>query len=428
MEEAIKEALQNQSEPPKSSKRQLESAGSFPDTKKPDNTTRPEFERSISDQLKEIRMSCGNENISYIPNQTQTNTTAKHVPASECSYAGTWDKGVTDIINIQILTVNGEDFKGSFKRPEALYVWKNVLGKEEEIIHGISFKMIPRKPLQIVMRLKAKVNIDDYFQRDDFSYNRGEKKADGSFDIICGRILGLRKPKNTNSNPDRQTFTRVNLYGCEFDLTRDQIFAWMAKFGDIHSEPHDIMDRECPNIATGDMSIVMKLEKQIPSFLPMYGKKIRVAYRGMVPVCSNCFDVNHMRVECGNTRANYLDYVNMLIERNRFEPSLFGSWVPRVKKYLDYKKNQRSTRPKPPRNEFEEQSYCETEDKEGNDDKESTTSYKSTETVIDLEDETAQTTETQKTSPNTQPTSKGIFGGMMAKLTSFDSKNTSPKQ
>jgi len=188
------------------------------------------------------------------------------------------------------------------------------LGQEAEILHGISFKTLPRKPLQITLRLKAQINIDETFSRDDFSYNRGEQKADGSYDIICGRILGLRKPKSTLDQPRRRPNpTRVNLYGCDFDLTKEQILDWMSKFGEILSDPQDIMDRECPEIATGDMSVILLLEKQIPSFLPMYGKKIRVAYRGMVTVCSNCFDINHIRVECENTRANYLDYVNMLI-------------------------------------------------------------------------------------------------------------------
>jgi len=73
----------------------------------------------------------------------------------------------------------------------------------------------------------------------------------------------------------------------------------------------------------------------------MYGKKIRIAYRGMVTVCSNCYDVNHMRVECPNTRANYLDYVSMLMKTGRFEKNLFGSWAKRVENYEKFKQDQR---------------------------------------------------------------------------------------
>jgi len=247
------------------------------------------------------------------------------MPASKCSYAGMWDRGGTDIINVEILSINGEDFKGSFKRSEALYIWTEVLGQEAELLHCVSFKMLPRKPLQIDMRLKNQINIDDAFNRDDFSYIRGVQKPDGSYDIVCGRILGLKKPKKTMDNtPRHPSSIRVNPYACDFDLTKEQIFDWISKFGQIMSGPQDIMDCKCPNLASGIMSVLILLERQIPSFFPVYGKRIQVGYRGMVPVCSNCFDENNMRVECGDNRANFFDYVNMLIKTQRFEPTMFG--------------------------------------------------------------------------------------------------------
>lgn len=214
-------------------KRPLMSPDDPRDPKKTNQSQRPDkFERSqleISSKLQQIRVTCGLESQTYIPNSTQPNTGPRYKPASECSYAGTWNKGLTNVINIEIISFNGEEFRGSYKQPEALYIWKNILGKDADALHGISFKKIPRKHFQIVYILKEEKNIDDMFQRDDFSYNRGERKPDGSYDIICGRIMGL-KP-TTKSPPNPQTATRVNLYGCEFDLTKTQIINWMAKFG-----------------------------------------------------------------------------------------------------------------------------------------------------------------------------------------------------
>jgi len=169
------------------------------------------------------------------PKQAQTTCQrAIHQATSECSLAGTWNKGTTDVINLEILSFNGQDFKGTYKRPEALYIGTNVLGQDGGILHGISFKSIPRRPLQIVYRLKQQVNIDEIFSHDDFSYNRGEQKVDGLYNIVCGRILGLRKPRNVYPQPSserRVNPTRINLYGCDFDLTKEQIFNWMSKFG-----------------------------------------------------------------------------------------------------------------------------------------------------------------------------------------------------
>jgi len=157
----------------------------------------------------------------------------------------------------------------------------------------------------------------------------------------------------------------------------------MEKFGDVMSEPMDILDRECPDIATGDISIIMKLHKQIPSFLPMYGKKIRVAYRGMTTVCSNCYDVGHMRIGCENQRANYLDYVFMLMQTERFDRTMFGNWATRAEKFKSYKEDQinakRNQRSKTTYETIDEETYIDQRDE----DELSTSSYKSTGTVVD---------------------------------------------
>jgi len=410
-----------------SAKRPLNSPDDTRDPKKVNQQTQD----SISDQLKAIRVSCSQENSSYIPsNQQEQQAGPRYRPTSEFSFGGNWDRGTTDVINIEILSINGEDFKGSYKRPEALYIWSNVLGMSNSQVHGISFKSMPRKNLQIVYRLKESISIDTAFERDDFSYNRGEKRPDGSYDIVCGRIMVIRKknprPEPVTSRPERPT--RVNLYGCEFDLKKEQIMNWMAKFGEILHEPEDILDRECPEIATGDISIILKLHKHIPSFLPMYGKKIRVAYRGMTTICSNCFDVNHMRVECDNQRANYLDYVHLLIESGRFEPELFGNWISRVKKYREFKDREKSKNKNPPKSNLVEESYVEigteaqekSKEKEVDEDTNSVSSFKSTETILD--NETQMDTNEKNTTPK-----MGVFESVMAKFTSTETRSTQPK-
>jgi len=67
------------------------------------------------------------------------------------------NRGTTDILNMEILSINGDEYKGSFKRPEALYIWTNVLNQDSKNVHGISFKSMPRRPLQLVFRLKQAI-------------------------------------------------------------------------------------------------------------------------------------------------------------------------------------------------------------------------------------------------------------------------------
>lgn len=99
----------------------------------------------------------------------------------------------------------------------------------------------------------------------------------------------------------------------------------MTKFGNVFSY-EEIMDRDSPEYATGDISVKIKLRKDIPSFLPMYGKKIRVAYRGMKTVCSNCFDVGHIKANCESEQVSWIDYIKTL-RGSGFEDELFGSWI-----------------------------------------------------------------------------------------------------
>jgi len=203
---------------------------------------------------------------------------------------------------------------------------------------------------------------------------------------------------------------------------KEQILNWMGKYGEIMSEPMDILDRECPDIATGDISVIMKLHKQIPSFLPMYGKKIRVAYRGMTTVCSNCYDVGHMQIGCENERTNYLDYVSMLMKTERFERNLFGNWAMRAEKYQTFKEEQsRNNRRQKTRvhETIDEESFIDTESKDSNpepvqidEDTRSNSSYKSTETVIEEEFEL---------SPDP------AIGKVIVKVTSFESRTTTKK-
>lgn len=113
----------------------------------------------------------------------------------------------------------------------------------------------------------------------------------------------------------------------------------------------------------------------------------------MTTICSNCFEVNHMRVECGNQRANYLDYVNTLMKSGKFEIGMFGNWKTRVEKYLKFKENLRAQKQATKQVELvelEEETYVEAKDDdrlEKDDDESSISSYKSTETVVEQQPE-----------------------------------------
>jgi len=128
-----------------------------------------------------------------------------------------------------------------------------------------------------------------------------------------------------------------------------------------------------------------------------------------------------MRVECENARPNFLDYVTMLIDSQRFEPEMFGN-----SKNPKIKLSQKTSRPKPTRN-LPKESYVETETLNEDKDYQSVSSYKSTETVVDIDTQENQTESsneagkqmndktTEKSNEAQSPTTS-FLGTVMAKI------------
>ena len=69
------------------------------------------------------------------------------------------------------------------------------------------------------------------------------------------------------------------------------------------------------------------LSENIPEWLPMFGKKVRVFYHGMMRQCNGCFGLGHLKWECKNPKANWRGYVASLKATARFEDQLLGSWL-----------------------------------------------------------------------------------------------------
>jgi hypothetical protein len=70
----------------------------------------------------------------------------------------------------------------------------------------------------------------------------------------------------------------------------------------------------------------LKIEYQIPEYLPMWGKKVRVYYHGISSFCTNCYGVGHPRNECKQKSSTWTDYINYLVGTG-IPSRIFGSWL-----------------------------------------------------------------------------------------------------
>ena len=57
---------------------------------------------------------------------------------------------------------------------------------------------------------------------------------------------------------------------------------------------------------TGNYSVLMKLESNIPQLIPMNGRRIKIYHKGIVKLCTKCFG-NHRKSDCKQEKKNGMD-------------------------------------------------------------------------------------------------------------------------
>ena len=114
-----------------------------------------------------------------------------------------------------------------------------------------------------------------------------------------------------------------------------KVLAWLSNFGkpltpleeETYSFRSDDKD-ECKDpVGTGNLSTKMTIEKEIPQFLPMMGRKVRVYYRGITKLCINCYQPGHIKKNCQNSTIGLIDYVEKFKDNKNFLDELYGNWI-----------------------------------------------------------------------------------------------------
>ena len=107
----------------------------------------------------------------------------------------------------------------------------------------------------------------------------------------------------------------VKIIGCDYKLLESEILNWLVLFGEVLSEIteelfEDATDPECSNlppIGNGNYLVKMRLTKDLPNWMPIYGKRICLDYKGNKKQCNWCFGP-HMRKYCKNERMSLDEY------------------------------------------------------------------------------------------------------------------------
>ena len=134
----------------------------------------------------------------------------------------------------------------------------------------------------------------------------------------------------------------VKLEGTGFDFNKENLKKWLNNFGTLQSEfekdimkfEDDIIDDDDEDdlpktsyVVSGKLAVKIEIREPIPQFLPAFGKKIKVHYRGIEKLCVNCYSGGHIRTECTNERVSWMEYVNLFKEAyTGIDRDLYGTW------------------------------------------------------------------------------------------------------
>ena len=237
-----------------------------------------------------------------------------------------------DNIVIEIRQVNGEPFKGSLHYKEAKFgIWKDCLGMDPTLIHGLTFAFSDY-PI-IKYKLKNQINIDGLRNVEFFEFNRAYKvNGMNRNDVLSCKIKGIRsnyseETSPTETDPDVRW---VKIEWCDYAFEEHEILVWLEQFGQpighITEEIYPDSDSDGDPTGNGTFTVKMKLHTPIPQLLPMWGKRIRIYYRGIQKLCPRCFG-NHPRKNCRSEKRKWLEYVLDFMEHHSQIPEeLYGRW------------------------------------------------------------------------------------------------------
>jgi hypothetical protein len=244
-------------------------------------------------------------------------------------------------IEIALESMNGELFRGTLTRQEVKFqMYKECLGFTDfSNFDGVRFghKGCPT----VIIKFIEAINVDELFPLQHFDFKR-RSSVQGRMrvDVIKCKIRGIRQPggvteqtQNLSQADIDEGVRTVKIDGCDYRVPEESLVEFLSFYGTILSEiMEDTFDdglvtaSSGGNNRTGVYSVTIKLRRDIPQFLPIMGRRIKIHYRGVQKLCPNCFGP-HPKQACHSTKKLWKEYVNEFKDSNTNIPAdLFGKW------------------------------------------------------------------------------------------------------
>ena len=244
------------------------------------------------------------------------------------------DGAFRDEIVVEIQMIDDEVFRGKITLKEArIKIFEEILGFKREDLNGMIIGY-SGGPI-VTYKLFSQFNIDTLKSIEYFELERTVRSRDiDRISKLKCRIRNIRTERRAGDDNYKDEGVRwVKVEGCEWRVDKEKIVEWLSYFGEIRSElTEDTLDEsddsadDLPPIGNGVYSVKMKLEKDLPQFMPLQSKRVRLYHRGIVKRCTNCFGP-HQRRMCQNEKVSWFDYVQWFLKEYPEIPiTLYGKW------------------------------------------------------------------------------------------------------
>jgi hypothetical protein len=125
---------------------------------------------------------------------------------------------------------------------------------------------------------------------------------------LCVKINKINMKDTVRPPSELASVKQVMVDGCQDQLSETQIRLWLGKYGVIQGDVieeavTDVVDNSI--IGTGFYLVAVKLSRRLPNWIPMFGMKVKLSYKGGRMFCKSCFC--HHKTEVGCIKRKWSD-------------------------------------------------------------------------------------------------------------------------
>jgi len=133
--------------------------------------------------------------------------------------------------------------------------------------------------------------------------------------VLSGKLFA--KVRDLKTSRAKSSDRTVRVLSPRENVAAEEILHWLGYFGTVTGDVmEDTFGEECgPTLAgipNGDLYVKMKLDKEIPSFLPIAGRRTKIIYELQERTCAKCYSAGHFAAKCPNEKVKWVDHVKKL--------------------------------------------------------------------------------------------------------------------